>query len=122
MAFADNLVHSMTVMRRSSDADRLGQPRERWSAVATGVACRATTVRGSERNTERMRETYGVTHRVFLLPTATNVGEDDEVVVVGAGSSLLFETATAMRVTMTVMMTAPSRNSRNVLAFSWRAS
>ena len=90
MAFADNLVHSMTVMRRSSDADRLGQPRERWSAVATGVACRATTVRGSERNTERMRETYGVTHRVFLLPTATNVGEDDEVVGVdGSGDDVL---------------------------------
>jgi len=81
MAFADQLVHRLEVLRRKSETDRMGQPRELWDTIATSVVCRAATVRGSERNTERMRETYEVTHRVFLQDGKVDVGEDDEVIV-----------------------------------------
>ena len=88
MAFADQLVHRLEVLRRKSETDRMGQPRERWDSIATGVHCRITApgwrggVGGSgERNTERMRETYEVTHRVFLQDGKVDVGEDDEVIV-----------------------------------------
>ena len=67
----------------------MGQPHERWSAVATSVSCRATAP-GSrrsgfsqgERSTERMRESYDVTHRVFVdAAYAEDIREDDEIVV-----------------------------------------
>ena len=81
MAFADQLVHRLEVLRRKSETDRMGQPQERWDSIATGVICRSATVRGSERNTERMHDTYEVTHRVFLQDGKVDVGEDDEVII-----------------------------------------
>ena len=80
MSFADQLVHRADVMRRQSELDRFGQPRERWSAVETDVHCRVSRMRGGETSTERMRETYDVTHRVFLA-VGSSVAEDDQLVV-----------------------------------------
>lgn len=82
MGFTDLLIHRATIMRRSTDLDRMGQPTGRWTAVADDVPCRVTIPRGGERNTERMRETYGVSHRVFVGAETTDTAEDDEIVVV----------------------------------------
>lgn len=93
MALAQLLVHVLTVERREATKDRFDQPNERWTVLEAGVACRVTRARGSERNTERMRETYDVTHEMFLLPGASNVREDDRVTVKDAANRVVIENA-----------------------------
>lgn len=88
MAFADLLIHQLEVLRRRTGTDRMGQPHDRWDTIARGVPCRATTGggdrgsgKGGERATERMRDVYEVSHRVFIADDTVDVREDDEVIV-----------------------------------------
>lgn len=88
------LTHRCAVERRTTTTDRLGGPSVLWTAFGSEVLCRLTAARGGERDTERFRETYFVTHEMFIQPDDfDSMSEDDQVTVTDQAGVVLLEDA-----------------------------
>ena len=85
--FADLLIHTLEVYRRSGAVDRFGQPVDSNPSVTgpltASYRCRLSGKSGGRVNDERSLDVFEVLHRVFVEPTA-DVQEDDTVRVISA--------------------------------------
>lgn len=93
MAFPDLLIHHCTVLRLRAGTNRLGEPNKELTEFETGVPCRVIDARGRERNTERMRETYDVTHEMFIVPGSSKMREDDLITAYSCDDDTIVEAA-----------------------------